>query len=64
MLTATFATPDGPQVLQGSYIDARTEDYPFLMNSVSIAAKVPEPSIIALFAAGLIGIGFARRSKA
>jgi len=27
-------------------------------------ASVPEPSIIALFAAGLFGIGFARRRKA
>jgi hypothetical protein len=27
------------------------------------AATVPEPSIIALFAAGLFGVGFARRRK-
>ena len=31
---------------------------------VSLAAAVPEPSIIALFAAGLLGLGFARRRKA
>ena len=35
-----------------------------LRQSPSIGASVPEPSIIALFALGLFGLGFARRRKA
>lgn len=33
----------------------------FSINQDSCSARVPEPSIIALFAAGLFGLGFARR---
>jgi hypothetical protein len=61
LLTATFVTPEGNQILQGNYDDARTAGDIYLMNSLSSAATVPEPSIIALFGLGLVGLGFARR---
>jgi len=36
----------------------------FAINVDDNACQVPEPSVIALFAVGLIGLGFARRSRA
>lgn len=38
------------------------DDTEYAIDNVSVAA-VPEPSIIALFGAGLFGLGFARRRK-
>jgi len=43
--------------------NAGTEAFAF-QNLIIEAVSVPEPSIIALFTAGLFGLGFARRRKA
>jgi hypothetical protein len=52
-------------VLSGDSFEFRTNDdsSQFYIDALTVS-KVPEPSIIALFAAGLFGIGFARRRKA
>ncbi len=39
-------------------------EYVIALRQRPTTGAVPEPSIIALFAAGLFGIGFARRRKA
>ncbi len=49
--------------LRFSSLDSIGDTTGNLLDDVSIAS-VPEPSIIALFAAGLFGLGFARRRKA
>ena len=42
-----------------------TDDWPSREWQLNLeVASVPEPSILALFAAGLFGIGFVRRRKA
>jgi len=66
---ANFTTAFGAESLFNgvwSGDDSRTGDWAFHILNVEAASQttVPEPSIIALFAAGLFGIGFARRRKA
>ena len=48
---------------EGALYDCR-DCYTFALRQTPTTGAVPEPSIIALFAAGLFGIGFARRRKA
>ena len=45
-------------------IDVRANNFPIIDNFSFGTTAVPEPSIIALFAAGLFGLGFARRKVA
>ena len=64
LLTVAFMTPQGSQQLQGSFIDARTNDNMYLMNSVSMS-PVPVPAAAWLFGTALIGlIGFCKRRTA
>lgn len=60
-----FGVMDVSSVMSGYSFDFLTEDdnQQFYIDALTVS-KVPEPSIIALFAAGLFGIGFARRRKA
>jgi hypothetical protein len=38
-------------------------DFAYAIDNIIVTAAVPEPSIIALFGLGLVGIGFARRRR-
>jgi hypothetical protein len=48
---------------QANYCGLTCQDRLFLDNVTVSKAAVPEPSIIALFALGLVGLGFARRRR-
>ena len=63
LLSSTAATVIGsaPNIFNGFGLSGS----PFFdSNKISYQASVPEPSIIALFGLGLLGLGFARRRKA
>ena len=59
-----FMVMDVMSVMSGYSFDFLTDsdDDQFYIDALTVS-KVPEPSIIALFAAGLFGIGFARRRQ-
>jgi hypothetical protein len=64
-----FALPDvdGEYIPEGAIFSGEGFDgYAVVLRQTPTTERtsVPEPSIIALFAAGLFGIGFARRRKA
>ena len=58
-LGSGFAFVDGPSSNGSSDIALALN----IGDTLTITARVPEPSIIALFAAGLFGLGFARRRQ-
>jgi hypothetical protein len=60
-----FMDMDVTSVMSGYSFDflTKSDSEQFYIDALTVS-KVPEPSIIALFAAGLFGIGFARRRKA
>ncbi len=58
-LSNGFAFVDGPSSTGSSDISLALDPG----STLTITARVPEPSIIALFAAGLFGLGFARRRQ-
>jgi hypothetical protein len=66
-LFADFAVPnvDSTDIPRLAFLpECEGDCYGVVLRQIPSIAAVPEPSIIALFAAGLFGIGFARRRKA
>jgi hypothetical protein len=62
----TFATSFVASALSHDIIftsERSGTDYAYAIDNIIVTAAVPEPSIIALFGLGLVGIGFARRRR-
>jgi hypothetical protein len=59
-----FILPDFEDVPDYARFDCEGDCYTIALRQIPTTGAVPEPSIVALFAAGLFGIGFARRRKA